>query len=247
MEKSNNSSGNKFKIIDFKKATMTKLLILLAFLLTNSAIFSQAPGPSVPKKATATLPANQNAAKPQFGTFTDTRDGKTYTTVKIGSQTWMAENLAYKADRGCRAYNNDQNNSTTYGYLYDWEIANQVCPAGWHLPTSAEWEQLIKYLGGPDVAGNKMREKGTQHWDTSEREITNTTGFTALPGGGYQGGEYPEYENIGKQARWWSSTTSKENEEFALWCGISDEGAIGILDYAGNKYNGYSIRCVKNK
>ena len=87
----------------------------------------------------------------------------------------MAENLAYKASSGCWAYNNDQNNVAKYGYLYNWETAKVVCPAGWHLPTNDEWTTLENYLGGEAVAGNKL--KSATGWDG-----TNESGFSAFLG-----------------------------------------------------------------
>lgn len=72
------------------------------------------------------------------GSFTDIRDGKTYKTITIGDQVWMAENLAFKADSGCWVYNDDEANADKYGYLYNWEAAQTVAPEGWHLPTHEE-------------------------------------------------------------------------------------------------------------
>jgi uncharacterized protein (TIGR02145 family) len=84
-----------------------------------------------------------------FGQLTDKRDGKTYKTVKIGNQVWMAENLAFKPSSGNYwAYDDDNSNVAKYGYLYDWETALDVCPAGWHLPSDKEWPVLTDYLGG---------------------------------------------------------------------------------------------------
>jgi uncharacterized protein (TIGR02145 family) len=80
------------------------------------------------------------------GTITDSRDNKVYKTIKIGTQTWMAENLAYQASDGGWMYK-DQSN-LAYGYLYTWETAKNSCPLGWHLPSKAEWEILATYLGG---------------------------------------------------------------------------------------------------
>ena len=100
----------------------------------------------------------QAVGKPK--TFTDLRDGKTYKTVKIGTQTWMAENLAYKAINGCWAYNNDENNISKYGLLYNNETAIIACPSGWHLPSEKELEILINYLGGADVACSKLNDAG---------------------------------------------------------------------------------------
>ena len=92
--------------------------------------------------------------------FTDPRDGNVYKMITIGTQTWMARNLAYKTNGGCKAINNNESNVPLYGYEYNWETAKIACPAGWHLPTDAEWTQLIDYLGGKKLAGNKLREPG---------------------------------------------------------------------------------------
>ena len=175
------------------------------------------------------------------GTFTDSRDGKTYKTVKIGTQVWMAENLSYKTDNGCWAYNDDQSNVSIYGYLYNWETAKQVCPSGWHLPSDAEWTQLTTYLGGEGVAGGKLKETGTAHWKSPNTGATNASGFTAVPAG-YRSGSGAFY-GIGYDGDWWSSS---EDDTDGAWCrSLSyDSGGVGRSD--GHESNGFSVRCVRD-
>ena len=97
---------------------------------------------------------------PPTGTFTDSRDGKTYKYVTIGKQVWMAENLAYAPSSGNYwAYHNNSSNVAKYGYLYDWQTSKNVCPTGWHLPTDEEWQELIDFAGGKDDAGTKLKAK----------------------------------------------------------------------------------------
>lgn len=131
------------------------------------------------------------------GTFTDSRNGKTYKWVKIGNQTWMAENLYYipqvcPPTENCGIwvlgyYGHDVLEATatddykTFGCLYDWETANSIAPEGWHLPTEEEWYELINYLGGSTVALSKLMAAGDASWGLNST-YTNESGFTALPG-----------------------------------------------------------------
>jgi uncharacterized protein (TIGR02145 family) len=179
-----------------------------------------------------------NVTAQQIGTFTDPRDGKTYKTTKIGKQTWMAENLAYKVDTGCWAYSFNVTNVIKYGYLYAWETAKTVCPKGWHLPSDAEWKTLTKYLGGDSIAGEKL--KSQTGWDNSENG-TNTVGFSALPGGYFSDEGYFNY--IGGCGNWWSST---EYETIGAWYCYIGCLESGVNRTTGLKESCYSVRCLKN-
>ncbi|MEI6349029.1 MAG: FISUMP domain-containing protein [Bacteroidota bacterium] len=180
------------------------------------------------------------------GTFTDSRDGKTYKTVKIGTQTWMAENFAYKAKTGCWLYNNDQNNLAIYGYLYDWETAKKSCPSGWHLPSEAEWKTLTNYLGGPRggacVAGGKLKEKGTTHWKTPNSGATNESGFSAVPGGiRMLDGTFDRMGNVGY---WWSST--EYNSDVYKYTSMGSGNSCAGSDSNSGKTAGFSVRYIKD-
>ena len=149
-------------------------------------------------------------------------DGNIYTSVSIGSQVWMVENLQttkysdntaipnittelFVTTPGYSWYNNDEGNKTTYGALYNWHAVNtgKICPAGWHVPTDPEWTALVTFLGGDDIAGGKLKEAGSSHW-FDPNIGTNESGFTALPGGyRLDGGSY---SNMLYSGRYWSST-----------------------------------------
>jgi uncharacterized protein (TIGR02145 family) len=178
----------------------------------------------------------------QTGKFTDPRDKKVYKTVKIGTQIWMAQNLAYKVDTGCWSYDNYEKNIPAYGYLYNWETAKNVCPIGWHLPSNDEWITLIDFTGGKDSAGNILREADTKHWSRSGHEITNKSGFTALPGGcrNLDG----SYYGLWMYGNWWTSTPNQNTGAYDIYMSCSN-GLIGS-DFSMKKY-GFSVRCVKNK
>jgi uncharacterized protein (TIGR02145 family) len=175
-------------------------------------------------------------------TFTDSRDGKVYKTVKIGEQVWMAENLAYKPTSGNYwAYDNEADNTAVYGYLYDWETALNVCPTGWHLPTDDEWTQLSDYLGGERNAGGRLKETGTTHWKSPNEEANNESGFTALPGGAriLSG----EILYVGDRGNWWSATELYTNY---AWTWSLFYTPKGFYRSANSGMLGYSVRCLKD-
>lgn len=182
----------------------------------------------------------------EMETFTDTRDGKKYNIVEIGGQTWMAENFAYKPADGFWAYNNDESNVSSYGYLYTLETAKSICPDGWHVPNLDEWNELIDYLGGTELAGNKLKETGGAHWDSEDygnRDITNSSGFSARPGGRYDG-VFNEYEWMSVYGFWWVIPESPE----ASYTNVVDLSGsypdIEIQD--GSTISGFSVRYIKD-
>lgn len=182
--------------------------------------------------------------EPIMSSFTDSRDGKVYQTVVIGNQVWMAENLAYAPSSGNYwAYDNDDANVETYGYLYDWETALDVCPTGWHLASDYEWTKLVSYLG--DNASGKLKatgtiEAGTGLWEDPNYRATNESGFAALPGGArnYEG----EFFGIGYMGCWWTDTQSAGGA-WLYW--ITNDQYYVARNYNHRDY-GCSVRCVKD-
>jgi len=164
--------------------------------------------------------------------FTDHRDGKVYKTVRIGNQIWMAENLNYAlADIKC--YNN-----TKYGGLYDWETAKKICPAGWHLPNNDEWQILIDFVGGKEIAGKELKSRNGWNKDGNGEDIY---GFCALPGGCvYFGGDF---DYVGDFGYWWSS--SADVNRYAYYRAFTAT-TITCTTYSADKFYLYSVRCVKD-
>jgi uncharacterized protein (TIGR02145 family) len=141
-------------------------------------------------------------------------------------------------------YENRSSNGTVYGKLYNWFAINDargLAPEGWHVPADSEWTILTDYLGGGSVAGDKMKEAGTSHWTSVTGNTgTNSSGFTALPGG-YRSDYDGTFLILGQNAFWWS-TTQTTSGIYAWNRYIQDE----ILGSAKYKINGFSVRCIKN-
>jgi len=172
--------------------------------------------------------------------FVDNRDGKSYNTVTIGTQTWMAENLNYDVPGTATdvCYENIAANCATYGRLYDWSAAKKACPAGWHLPSDAEWAKLEKYLGGSLKAGTKLKSSTGWKPYSGVPTITNHSKFSALPGGSGGG-----FSNLGSDAYWWSATEYDANNAWRRYMDYSHEDLGRFYD---SKTRLYSVRCVQN-
>jgi uncharacterized protein (TIGR02145 family) len=171
------------------------------------------------------------------GSFIDPRDGRKYKTVKIGVQTWMAENLNYAA-AGSKCYNDSSDYCKKYGKLYDWKTAMRACPNGWHLPSEDEWEILIDYVGTENVA-TKLKEKDS--WSENGYG-TNDYGFSALPSGGFSDGNFG---NAGNYGYWWSTTTTEDDANYAWVREIYYDNEYVYRNNVNKDYL-FSVRCVKD-
>ena len=142
-------------------------------------------------------------------------------------------------------YNNSPGIELTYGKLYNWYAVSDtrhICPTGWHEPSYEHWTTLATILGGVDVAGCKIKEKGITHWDYPNTGATNETGFTALPGG-FRDASGP-FLFMGRLTHWWSSTSNS-----FLYAWSRGLGADNCVLFAVNPYSkrvGFSVRCFKD-
>lgn len=184
---------------------------------------------------------SQNLAYTETSKFiSDGRDGQSIGVVEIGGTVWMSENLNFDAPSGCWCYSNDPSYCEVYGKLYDWETAMKACPDGWHLPVEAEVLTLMNKLGGGDVAGGKMKEKGIAHWTRPNSKATNSSGFTALPAGSYLNGKF---DLMGYMATWWMADEKSKTSAkcFTVCCEAGD-----LFIITNKKQAALSVRCVKD-
>ncbi|MBQ3832085.1 MAG: fibrobacter succinogenes major paralogous domain-containing protein, partial [Bacteroidales bacterium] len=206
---------------------------------------------------------------------TDARDGNTYCTMEYGDQVWMTSNMRYLPQVNNTSsttaslyyiygYTNttipsNNTNYNIYGTLYNYNSAQTACPTGWHLPSKAEWEQLIAYLGQNSeyiCNGNSinvaMSLASTEYWSSSnntcavgyERSQNNASGFSALPGGYYNGGtsggsvQSSNFVGITDEGGWWTSTNGQRAQM------TKTSATVNISQKT--KSWGFSVRCVKD-
>jgi len=203
-----------------------------------------------------------NGTMKVYGSVTDD-GGRTYKTVIIGTQTWMAENLNYAA-AGSKCGDNsalkDTNTTTcnTYGRLYDWATAmgigatynNQswngsdvkhrgICPSGWHIPSDGDWDTLITAVGGEAGAGTKLKANSPLWNDNGKGE--DTYGFSALPGGRGNSGGY--FDSVGSTGLWWSASECDSYGAYSRFMYYNYESAL--WGYDGKSFL-FSVRCLQD-
>jgi uncharacterized protein (TIGR02145 family) len=191
-------------------------------------------------------------------------DGNTYKTVRIGDQTWMAENLktATFSDGtdipvvsdvsgwsvlntpGLCWYNNDADSiKNIFGALYNFYAvgSGKLCPPGWHVPSGDDWQKLRDFLGDALTGGGRLKEEGTSHWKAPNTGADNTTGFTALPAGirYFEG----SFNSLSFFTSFWSSTEYDSNKSWYFSLYYSD--AFALMNKTSKK-DGFSVRCLED-
>jgi uncharacterized protein (TIGR02145 family) len=208
--------------------------------------------------------SNVVSATPQAGSGTVIDiDGNVYNTVTIGTQVWMVQNLkTTKLNDGSPIplvtdsvawvslstpgycwYNNSATYGNTYGALYNWKTVTtgKLAPTGWHVPSDTEWSTLTTYLGSENIAGGKLKEAGTTHWQSPNSGATNETGFSALPGG--LRGNFGAFSGVGGGGNWWSSTSY--DAMFSMYRHMNSTN-VNVNRSSSDPVYGFSVRCVKN-
>jgi len=192
-----------------------------------------------------------------FGVSGD--DISNYRTVRIGTQTWMAENLNYNVSGKC--YENNESNCAIYGRLYDWSTAMNlpancnsvscasqinakhqgICPIGWHIPSDDDWDALMTAVGDSSIAGTKLKSSSLWNSDSRVPDGTDEYGFSALPGGiGYPDGGFL---TVGSNGHWWSAS---ENGSDYAYSRVMVYYFENVYYYDYDKGYLFSVRCLQD-
>ncbi|QTD37922.1 hypothetical protein JL193_01020 [Polaribacter batillariae] len=179
--------------------------------------------------------------------FIDTRDNKSYKYGKIGNQIWMLENLSFNYS-GSLIYNDSIKNSKKYGRLYTFEMANNCCPVGWRLPSIKEWNELIEFSGGSNIAAKVL--KSTKLWHKSENTGLNILRFSVYPGGLFTGknlskigGVDKKYKSLGYAGYFWANDVSLSTNFSKSVTFFYNQN---FIYQSGSDRDSYlSVRCIK--
>jgi len=173
-----------------------------------------------------------------LNTFVDKRDNRLYKFVKIREQIWMAENLAYKINNDCWAYKNNEENVMKFGRLYSYEVAKNICPEGWHLPSDEEWKQLERAVGLIEF----LVQLGGGRGEHSPALIEGgSSGFNIRFAGVLIGPN--KFRAINKNTVFWSST---EFDNLNTWHRSFDKNKPYVFRAYLPKIWGCSVRCIKD-
>ena len=201
---------------------------------------------------------------PVIGKVTD-YDGNVYSTITLGTQTWMKENLRVlhyangdpvqnvtdntqwsnlTSGAYCWYANDETQYKLIYGALYNYYAvadARNICPADWRIPTQSDWNTLQSFLGGNLIAGGKLKESGTEHWYAPNEAATDESKFSSLPGGD----RIPTgpFEFIRQTAELWTSTEAAATLSYSYFLSF-ETGQLYSNPF--EKRYGLSIRCINN-
>lgn len=200
-------------------------------------------------------------------------EGNVYKTITIGTQTWMAENLKTTLlndsssilencshiitamnDSGyvnvlttgyCWYDNISDTTRNHFGALYNFYAVNtgKLCPAGWHVPGETEWNIMIDFLGGKNIAGGKLKHAGQRYWDNPNKGASNETGFNSLPGGKRYSSRNT-FSGIRQSGYWWTNTS--KNSWIAVAKSMSYHNTE-VLNYDFLMTTACSVRCIKDE
>jgi uncharacterized protein (TIGR02145 family) len=259
----NNSSVNKAKNRRVEFINIEKLSNITSYSSTSEINVTVAATATMATTQTVASPQAKNTGKSETVSSKDTGGPKEYKTVKIGDQTWMAENLSVnkfrngdpipeaksteewlKVSPAWCYYENNPENGAKYGKLYNWYALvdpRGLAPAGWHIPVREEWQAIAVTLGGIDPAGKKM--KSTSGWDDNGNG-TNESGFSGLPGGSRA--EEGSFLDIGRFGMWWSGTPNDPSGNMARTLN-NVNSYLGFGVGKEKEPYGFSVRCVKDK
>lgn len=193
-------------------------------------------------------------------------NNNSYGVVTIGSQVWMTENLrtthyndgteihvvtddATWSTLTTDAYTWHKDTDTRQGFHYNYAVVDasnpkNVCPTGWHVPSSTEFQTLSNFYSGIHVAGGKLKQTGLSHWELPNTSAANTDGFTAVASG-YRSGVDGTFHSIRESLRLWSSTFSENITGGGWYYGLNHSTGEATLNETDGK-NGFSIRCIKD-
>lgn len=209
-------------------------ITVLVFAFASLSVAKPAKAKASPK------PARTAAKAVKKSEVKDARDGQVYRVVNIAGLTWMGDNLNYNAE-GSFCLDDDENNCMAYGRLYSWDVAQKACPAGFRVPTHADFEKLWTAAGADFNAGYLLKTNYGWKGDTNGND---TLKFSAMPAGNrFDDGTYG---NLAKFAFFWTADDKSEDipaGEARVWYLTNKSMAFGYT--AKSKKFAFSLRCVK--
>ena len=247
------------------KTTLISAVLILSILAAHISVFAQDSSnrPAAGSVSLKTLPADSMHRPDSLTCGLLTYEGQVYHTTKIGIQCWMSENLNVgKWTDGSQmqkegnngviekyCYGNDFVQCDYWGGLYQWDElmgyletsgVQGICPPGWHVPSIQDWKSMIRYFGGEALAGGKL--KSTLQWQRPNVGATNSSGFSAYPGGCFDS-MAQQWHDLYREGYYWTSEIISKGTAVAAYFEFRTSG---VQTYEEFQPSALSVRCIKN-